>query len=80
MKERKRKAWLVKEEGSKNGSKSEQSRGTVAQSYLNKESGERKKYKRKSGKLKKYTKIKTIKEGNKVKEWIKRKRSKEMKN
>lgn len=41
------------------------------QSYLNKESGERKKYKRKSGKLKKYTKIKTIKEGNKLKEWKK---------
>lgn len=48
-----------------------QSRGAVDQSYLNKESGERKKYKRKSGNLKKYTKIKTIKEGNKMKEWIK---------
>lgn len=41
------------------------------QSYLNKESGEKKKYKRKSGNLKKYTKIKTIKEGNKLKEWKK---------
>lgn len=48
-----------------------QSRGAVDQNYLNKESGEKKKYKRKSGNLKKYTKITTIKEGNKLKEWKK---------